>query len=64
MTLAFQRYSGLWPEVLDVSANQPYNLLCRGDGRELRVEVKGTTSRGHAGTAYAERGAPRRSEPA
>lgn len=46
MALALQHYSGLWPEVLDVSANQPYDLLCRNGDRELRVEVKGTTSPG------------------
>lgn len=46
MALAFRHYSGLWPEVIDVSANRPFDLLCRSGDRELRVEVKGTTSRG------------------
>jgi uncharacterized protein DUF3883 len=32
--------------VLDVSATHPFDLLCRDDDRELRVEVKGTTSLG------------------
>ena len=46
MDLAVRHYSGLWAEVVDVSANQPYDLLCRDGRRELRVEVKGTTSQG------------------
>ena len=46
MDLAVRHYSGLWLEVLDVSATQPFDLLCRGGDRELRVEVKGTTSLG------------------
>lgn len=29
-----------------MSANQPFDLLCRDGHRELRVEVKGTTSKG------------------
>jgi len=46
MDLAVQHYSGRWPEVIDVSANQPFDLLCRAGDHELRVEVKGTTSQG------------------
>jgi 5-methylcytosine-specific restriction protein A len=46
MGLAVRHYSAAWPEVVDVSANQPFDLLCRDGDRELRVEVKGTTSRG------------------
>ena len=46
MNLALGHYSGLWPEVLDVSATEPFDLLCRDGDRELRVEVKGTTSLG------------------
>jgi 5-methylcytosine-specific restriction protein A len=46
MGLALRHYSGLWSEVVDVSANQPFDLLCRDGDRELRVEVKGTTSLG------------------
>jgi len=46
MGIAVRHYSAIWPEVLDVSANQPFDLLCRDGHRELRVEVKGTTSRG------------------
>jgi hypothetical protein len=46
MELAVHHYSQLWCEVLDVSATQPFDLLCRDGDRELRVEVKGTTSFG------------------
>ena len=46
MGLAVRHYSASWPDVVDVSANQPFDLLCRDGHRELRVEVKGTTSRG------------------
>lgn len=46
MGLAVRHYSSLWQEVLDVSATQPFDLLCRDGDRELRVEVKGTTSLG------------------
>jgi hypothetical protein len=35
-----------WAEVRDVSLRQPYDLLCKRDREELRVEVKGTTSDG------------------
>ena len=46
MDLAVRHYASLWREVLDVSATQPFDLLCREGDRELRVEVKGTTSLG------------------
>jgi hypothetical protein len=35
-------------KVSDTSAYKPYDLLCRRDGRELRVEVKGTQCAGEA----------------
>ena len=40
------RYASLWQDVLDVSATEPFDLLCREGDRELRVEVKGTGSLG------------------
>ena len=46
MDLAIRHYASLWPEVIDVSATQPFDLLCKWGDRELRVEVKGTTSLG------------------
>src|ERR1039458_6554174 len=46
MDLAFRHYATLWQDVLDVSATEPFDLLCREGDRELRVEVKGTTSLG------------------
>jgi len=46
MKRAVSHYSGIWREVRDVSATEPFDLLCRDGGRELRVEVKGATSIG------------------
>jgi len=46
MGLALHHYSSLWREVIDVSATHSFDLLCRDGKRELRVEVKGTTSLG------------------
>ena len=46
MDLAIRHYATIWPDVKDVSATEPYDLLCRERDRELRVEVKGTTSLG------------------
>jgi hypothetical protein len=46
MGLAVRHYTSLWQEVLDVSAIEPFDLPCRDGDRELRVEVKGTTSLG------------------
>lgn len=47
MDLALAHYALLWPEVHDVSPSSPFDILCRDGKRELRVEVKGTTSRGN-----------------
>ena len=46
MGLALHHYSKLWREVVDVSATESFDLHCRDGKRELRVEVKGTTSLG------------------
>jgi hypothetical protein len=46
MDLAVRHYASLWQEVPDVSTTEPFDLLCRAGDRELRVEVKGTTSLG------------------
>lgn len=46
MDMAKRHYSDRWPEVTDVSLTKPFDLLCRHGDRELRVEVKGTTSLG------------------
>ena len=46
MDLAIRHYTRHWREVRDVSAVEPFDLLCRESDRELRVEVKGTTSLG------------------
>lgn len=48
MRLAFRHYSRLWPKVIDVSDSQPFDLHCQDGSREMRVEVKGTTSLGHS----------------
>ena len=32
-------------EVVDTSANKPYDFLAKKDGMEMKVEVKGTTSK-------------------
>jgi hypothetical protein len=46
MEVAKRHYCGLWREVVDVSSTESFDLLCRNGERELRVEVKGTTSLG------------------
>lgn len=47
MERAATYYTDLGWDVKDVSARQPYDLLCGRAGHEdLRVEVKGTTSSG------------------
>jgi Domain of unknown function (DUF3883) len=46
MRLALEHYSRVWQEVSDVSSTEPFDLLCVGGGRQLRVEVKGTASSG------------------
>ena len=44
MRLATAHFSKLGYRVIDVSAHEPFDLVCRRRGRpELRVEVKGTT---------------------
>lgn len=48
MRLAADYYSREGWKVSDTSAYKPYDLLCRRDGQELRVEVKGTQSAGEA----------------
>jgi hypothetical protein len=45
MRLATEHYRRSWDEVRDVSATACFDLLCRSPGgRELHVEVKGTTT--------------------
>jgi hypothetical protein len=47
MQEAAEHYTRLGWEVMDVSATQSYDLFClHPDGRERRIEVKGTTSQG------------------
>src|SRR5205823_943668 len=46
MDLAIAYFSARWPTVRDVSARCSFDLLCSAAERELRVEVKGTTSLG------------------
>jgi hypothetical protein len=46
MDLALCHYRRIWREVSNVSAFKPFDILCRDGERELRVEVKGTTSSG------------------
>lgn len=46
MEKATEYLESLWTKVLDVSANCSFDLHCQRDGAELRVEVKGTTTRG------------------
>jgi hypothetical protein len=41
-------FSSRWTSVKDVSRRACFDLLCRQDSRELRVEVKGTTGDGDA----------------
>jgi hypothetical protein len=50
MRLAIEQFEGDGWSVDDTSANRPYDLRCTRDGRELRVEVKGTT--GSAGKVH------------
>jgi Protein NO VEIN, C-terminal len=45
MAVVSEHYGQTW-DVEDVSATQSYDLHCTRDGKELRVEVKGTTSEG------------------
>jgi hypothetical protein len=46
MRLAIQYFSQHWETVTDVSLRCSFDLLCQSADRELRVEVKGTTSLG------------------
>jgi hypothetical protein len=46
MSVAKQHLKGLGWSVQDVSADRPYDFLCRRKGEELIVEVKGTTGGG------------------
>jgi hypothetical protein len=46
MRLATQYFSQQWEAVTDVSLRCSFDLLCQSADRELRVEVKGTTSLG------------------
>jgi Protein NO VEIN, C-terminal len=46
MRLALEHYSRVWPAVQDVSATEPFDLLCLGGGRQRRVKVKGTAASG------------------
>ena len=46
MQRAIAYFATRWRSVDDVSARCSYDLLCRSGDTELRVEVKGTTSRG------------------
>src|SRR5262249_46103707 len=44
MALAKEHYARLFRQVVDTSANQPFDLRClNGSGPEVRVEVKGGT---------------------
>lgn len=46
MLKATQHYQRTWPDVKDVSAWESFDLLCRNGDKELRVEVKGTSTAG------------------
>ena len=46
MAEATDYYAASGWDVIDVSAAHPFDLLCRRNGRELHVEVKGTTTEG------------------
>ena len=46
MSLARRHLSLQWDSVRDASARCSYDLLCKRDSDELRVEVKGTTTAG------------------
>ncbi len=48
MRLAQAHYSAHWALVTDVSRTHSYDLECQDGDRRLMVEVKGTTSTGHA----------------
>lgn len=46
MEVAIEELSKTWEHVVDVSAVESFDLLCRSAAEELHVEVKGTTSDG------------------
>jgi Protein NO VEIN, C-terminal len=46
MTAAKRHFRNEGFKVEDVSARRPYDLLCKRGSKELRVEVKGTTTDG------------------
>lgn len=46
MKKATEHFSGMGWKVENVSNRESYDLACKRDGEELRVEVKGTTGRG------------------
>ena len=46
MAQAIAHYKRSWRRVVDVSAKECFDLLCTDGSRELRVEVKGTTTTG------------------
>jgi hypothetical protein len=48
MSKATDHYTQTWPVVEDVSGRESFDLRCRNGKRELRVEVKGTTTVRHA----------------
>lgn len=47
MKRATEYFVGLGWSVKNVSSHKSFDLLCERKGRELRVEVKGTTGYGH-----------------
>lgn len=48
MRQAKKYFKKSWPEVRDVSSRCSFDLLCRDGAKELRVEVKGTTTAGQS----------------
>lgn len=46
MAKAIGHYQKTWPTVEDVSATESFDLRCRDRQRELRIEVKGTSTAG------------------
>ena len=46
MEVAIARLGGAWDHVIDVSATESFDLLCRSANKTLHVEVKGTTGDG------------------
>lgn len=46
MEVARALLASTWEEIVDVSAREPFDFLCRSGARVLHVEVKGTTQDG------------------